>query len=106
MSPTLLLDLDGTLVDSVPDIVAALNRMGKARGFALFDRAEVIPMVGDGTRSLLQKAFAARNTSIASAELQRSRVKKRPAIPTLPSSSTPRNSGERSKSLAHSPSDP
>jgi phosphoglycolate phosphatase len=62
MSPTLLLDLDGTLVDSVPDIVAALNRMGKARGFAPFDRAEIIPMVGDGTRSLLQKAFAARNT--------------------------------------------
>jgi phosphoglycolate phosphatase len=61
MSPTLLLDLDGTLVDSVPDIVAALNRMGKARGFAPFDRAEVIPMVGDGTKSLLQKAFAARN---------------------------------------------
>jgi phosphoglycolate phosphatase len=62
MSPTLLLDLDGTLVDSVPDIVAALNRMGQARGFAPFDRAEIIPMVGDGTRSLLQKAFAARNT--------------------------------------------
>jgi len=62
MSPTLLLDLDGTLVDSVPDIVAALNRMGKARGFAPFDRAEIVPMVGDGTRSLLQKAFAARNT--------------------------------------------
>jgi phosphoglycolate phosphatase len=62
MSPTLLLDLDGTLVDSAPDIVAALNRMGKVRGFAPFDRAEIVPMVGDGTRSLLQKAFAARNT--------------------------------------------
>jgi phosphoglycolate phosphatase len=62
MPPTLLLDLDGTLVDSVPDIVAALNRMGRARGFAPFDRAEITPMVGDGTRSLLQKAFAARNT--------------------------------------------
>jgi len=62
MSPTLLLDLDGTLVDSVPDIVAALNRMGAARGFAPFDRAEIVPMVGDGTLSLLEKAFAARNT--------------------------------------------
>jgi len=62
MSPTLLLDLDGTLVDSAPDIVAAVNRMGKARGFAPFDRAELTPMVGDGTRSLLQKVFAARNT--------------------------------------------
>ncbi len=62
MSPTLLLDLDGTLVDSAPDILAAVNRMGKARGFAPFDRAEITPMVGDGTRSLLEKVFAARST--------------------------------------------
>jgi phosphoglycolate phosphatase len=62
MSPTLLLDLDGTLVDSAPDIVAAVNRMGASRGFAPFDRAELTPMVGDGTRALLEKVFAARNT--------------------------------------------
>ena len=62
MFPTLLLDLDGTLIDSVPDLMGALNRMGKPRGFAPFDRAEITPMVGDGTRSLLEKAFAARNT--------------------------------------------
>jgi len=62
MSPTLLLDLDGTLIDSVPDIVAAVNRMGAARGFRPFDRTEVTPMVGDGTRTLLERAFAARDT--------------------------------------------
>ena len=60
MSPTLLLDLDGTLIDSVPDLLSALNRMGKPRGFRPFDRAEVTPMVGDGARSLLERAFAAR----------------------------------------------
>jgi phosphoglycolate phosphatase len=60
MAPTLLLDLDGTLIDSVPDIVAALNRMGSQRGFKPLDRAEVVPMIGDGTRMLLQKVFAAR----------------------------------------------
>ena len=62
MAPTLLLDLDGTLIDSVPDIVAALNRMGRARGFRPLDRAEVVPMIGDGTRSLLERVFAARGT--------------------------------------------
>jgi phosphoglycolate phosphatase len=60
MAPTLLLDLDGTLIDSVPDIVAAVNRMGRPRGFRPFDRAEVTPMVGDGTRVLLERVFAAR----------------------------------------------
>jgi phosphoglycolate phosphatase len=60
MAPTLLLDLDGTLIDSVPDIVAAVNRMGRARGFKAFDRAEITPMVGDGTRTLLERVFAAR----------------------------------------------
>ncbi|HEX4506890.1 MAG TPA: HAD hydrolase-like protein, partial [Alphaproteobacteria bacterium] len=60
MAPTLLLDLDGTLIDSVPDIVAAVNRMGSARGFRPFDRAELTPMVGDGTRTLLERVFAAR----------------------------------------------
>ena len=32
MVRTLLLDLDGTLVDSVPDLAAALNRLMAARG--------------------------------------------------------------------------
>jgi phosphoglycolate phosphatase len=61
MPPTLLLDLDGTLVDSLADILAAVNRMGRARGFRPFAAAEVRPMVGDGTRTLLERAFAARN---------------------------------------------
>lgn len=62
MAPTLLLDLDGTLVDSIPDLLSALNRMGKPRGFRPFDRAEITPMIGDGVRTLLERAFAARNT--------------------------------------------
>jgi phosphoglycolate phosphatase len=61
MPPTLLLDLDGTLVDSIPDLLSALNRMGKPRGFKPFDRAEITPMIGDGVQTLLERAFAARN---------------------------------------------
>jgi phosphoglycolate phosphatase len=34
--------------------------MSKTRGFRPFDRDEVTPMVGDGIRSLLERAFAAR----------------------------------------------
>jgi phosphoglycolate phosphatase len=63
MPPTLLLDLDGTLIDSIPDLLSALNRMGGPRGFKPFDRAEIMPMIGDGARILLERAFAARNTA-------------------------------------------
>lgn len=57
---TLLLDLDGTLVDSVPDLAASLERLFTARGLAPLARDEVAGMVGDGVRMLLARAFAAR----------------------------------------------
>jgi phosphoglycolate phosphatase len=55
-----LLDLDGTLVDTVPDIAAVLNRLMAARGLAPFSLAETAAMVGDGVAKLVQRAFAAR----------------------------------------------
>ncbi len=58
--PTLLLDLDGTLVDSVPDLAAALNRLMVARGLAKFSLAETAALVGDGVQRLIGNAFAAR----------------------------------------------
>ena len=57
---TLVLDLDGTLVDSVPDIAAALNRMMARHGAEPFSRPDVTRMVGDGTLALAQRAFQAR----------------------------------------------
>jgi phosphoglycolate phosphatase len=57
---TLLLDLDGTLVDSVPDLAAALNRLMAARGLARFSEAETAAMVGDGARKLVERSFAGR----------------------------------------------
>ena len=54
-------DLDGTLVDSAPDIHAALDRLMAAEGRLPFSRAEVIAMIGDGVRVLVQRASAARD---------------------------------------------
>ncbi len=59
MSPLLIFDLDGTLVDSLPDIAAALNRMFAARGLPPLRRDQVMPMVGDGLAPLIERAFAA-----------------------------------------------
>ncbi len=60
MQRTLVLDLDGTLVDSVPDLAAALNRAMAAQGLSAFSRAEVAAMVGDGARALHSRACTAR----------------------------------------------
>jgi phosphoglycolate phosphatase len=61
MHRTLLFDLDGTLVDSVPDLAAALNRLMVARGLACFAEPEVARLVGDGVPVLVARAFALRD---------------------------------------------
>lgn len=63
MQPLMVFDLDGTLVDSVPDLAAALNRLLASRGLAPFSRPEVAGFVGDGARVLLERAFGARGTA-------------------------------------------
>ena len=52
-------DLDGTLVDSLPDLRAALNRLLAARGLAPLAAPKVREMVGDGAKRLVERAFAA-----------------------------------------------
>lgn len=58
-------DLDGTLIDSVPDLRAALNRMlvGLDRPPLVDD--EVKTMVGDGVHALVERALAARGGALA-----------------------------------------
>jgi phosphoglycolate phosphatase len=56
----LVFDLDGTLVDSVPDLTNSLNEVLRERGYAPLSRAEVAPMVGDGVPALVTRGFAAR----------------------------------------------
>jgi len=69
MSRWLVLDLDGTLVDSVPDLAAALNRLMQRRDLAAFSQAEVTAMVGDGVRALVERGFAARGAAMDEAAL-------------------------------------
>jgi phosphoglycolate phosphatase len=60
MAGTILFDLDGTLVDSAPDLRAALNRLMAARGLPPFPLPEVVAMVGDGAKVLVERALSAR----------------------------------------------
>lgn len=55
----LVFDLDGTLVDSVPDLRAALNQMLGERGRRSLSPPQVKRMVGDGVPALVARALAA-----------------------------------------------
>jgi phosphoglycolate phosphatase len=63
----LIFDLDGTLIDSVPDLADALNRVLHEHGYPPLADAEVAPMVGDGVPALVERGFAARGGSAAEA---------------------------------------
>lgn len=53
----LLLDLDGTLVDSLLDLAAACNEARASLGFPPRSVEEIGAMVGDGARHLVARAF-------------------------------------------------
>ena len=58
--PPVVFDLDGTLIDSVPDLMAAVNRMLTDEGLPEMARAEVQSYVGDGAPVLVGRVMAAR----------------------------------------------
>jgi phosphoglycolate phosphatase len=69
MPPIAVFDLDGTLVDSAPDIHAALDRLMAHLGLPGFTRPEVVGMIGDGVRVLVERALAARGRAFDAAAL-------------------------------------
>jgi phosphoglycolate phosphatase len=54
-----IFDLDGTLIDSAPDLRAALNRVLATRGLPALSADAVRRMIGDGAKALVERAFAA-----------------------------------------------
>ena len=60
MSPKLVIfDLDGTLLDTLDDLGAAVNYAMSQRGFPLHTREEYRMMVGHGARNLMTQAVPA-----------------------------------------------
>jgi phosphoglycolate phosphatase len=52
-----LFDLDGTLIDSAPDLGAAADKMRTDRGMPSLDYALYRPMAGSGAKGMLEIAF-------------------------------------------------
>ncbi len=57
----IIFDLDGTLIDSAPDIHAAVNRVMRDLEAPLFQYSEVKSFIGNGVPVLMQRAMAARD---------------------------------------------
>ncbi len=59
-APAIVFDLDGTLIDSVPDLGAAVNRTLAAEGQAPMPLGEIKTYVGDGAPVLVSRVMVAR----------------------------------------------
>ena len=53
----LIFDLDGTLIDSAPDIQAAVNKMLAEEGIGPLDLATVISFIGNGMPKLVERVL-------------------------------------------------
>jgi phosphoglycolate phosphatase len=60
----IVFDLDGTLIDSAPDIAHALNRATERRGLEPFPLNQVKEMIGGGVPQLIKRALAARSLPV------------------------------------------
>ena len=66
---TVVFDLDGTLVDTAPDLVGTLNVLLAEEGLPALAMTEARPMIGQGARAMLAKGFAAGGAPLAEARM-------------------------------------
>lgn len=65
-----LFDLDGTLIDSAPDIAAAVNELLGSRNLPPLTVPQVTLMIGNGVEKLVERAFAAIGQLLTPGELE------------------------------------
>jgi phosphoglycolate phosphatase len=63
-------DLDGTLVDTAPDLVDSLNHTIAIRDLTPLTYADLTHLVGSGARAMIERAFALRASPLTDAELE------------------------------------
>lgn len=68
---SVIFDLDGTLVDSAPDLAGAMNAVLAAEGRPAVSPDAVRQMVGHGARALIERGMAATGAPAAAADMPR-----------------------------------
>lgn len=66
-APTIVFDLDGTFLDTAPDLLASLNHVLASEGLITADPKQMRSYVGHGGREMIRRAFEARNTALPEA---------------------------------------
>jgi len=69
--PAIIFDLDGTLADTAPDLLAALNHSLLDLGFPKFGLEEIGHLVGHGSIAMIRKAFELHNQELDETTLNR-----------------------------------
>jgi phosphoglycolate phosphatase len=70
-APTVVFDLDGTLVDSAPDLVATLNTVFAREGLPPVAYETARNLVGGGARSLIERSLRAEGRKLGVHEVDR-----------------------------------
>src|SRR5262245_5058884 len=65
MQATFVFDLDGTLVDTAPDLVGALNVVLALENLPPVTTDELRHMVGHGARALIERGLASRGRAVS-----------------------------------------
>src|ERR1700741_820130 len=70
-SPTIVFDLDGTLVDTAPDLINALNFVLDREGLPPVPLASARNMIGAGARKLIERGLEVEGRAVSVGELDR-----------------------------------
>ena len=70
ISSTIVFDLDGTLVDTAPDLINALNHVLAREGLRPLPLASARKMIGHGARKLLERGLEAEGRFASPAEME------------------------------------
>jgi phosphoglycolate phosphatase len=62
---TIAFDLDGTLVDTAPDLIGTLNALLAEEGLPALPLAEARPFIGHGARWLIERGFSAAGAELS-----------------------------------------
>lgn len=68
MRPIVLFDLDGTLVDTAPDLIISLNHVLASRDIAPVTYDDITHLVGFGALAMIERAFSLRGVPLDPAE--------------------------------------
>lgn len=69
--PTIAFDLDGTLVDTAPDLIGALNFVLNSEGLAPVPLASARNMIGAGARKMIERGLEAEGRAVTVKDIDR-----------------------------------